>query len=403
MTERAGRRVLWLLALAELLAMSLWFTGTVVLPQLAALWGADLGRAAWLTLAVQLGFVAGAVVSAALNLADVYRPTRLFALCAVLAAGANALFAWVAAASVPAALVLRFLTGAFLAGVYPPGMKIMAGWYQRGRGLALGVLVGALTVGSALPHAVNATGGLPWRGVVLASSGFALVAALLVALGVTEGPYAGGRAVFDLRQAGEVFRNRRLRLATFGYLGHMWELYSMWGWIAVMLAASEPGTPRAVVEWAAFGAVAIGFVGCVWAGRASDVLPAAGTGAARVARRADVTILAMSVSGACCVLAALAFGHFGWLIAISLVWGVAIIADSAQFSAIISEVAEPRYVGTALTLQTAVGFLLTTVSVRVVAAIGINLGWRWAAASMAVGPLLGIVAMARLKADGRAG
>jgi MFS family permease len=399
MDENAGRRVLLLLAVAELLAMSLWFTGTVVLPQLAQVWGVALAQASWLTLAVQLGFVAGALVSAVFNLSDVYRPSRLFWVCALLAAGANALFAWAAEGSRPLALVLRFLTGAFLAGVYPPGMKLLSGWFKQGRGLALGVLVGALTVGSALPHAVHAAGGLPWRGVVLASSVFALLAAALVAFGVHEGPYAAPPAVFDLRQAGEVFRNRRLRLATFGYLGHMWELYSMWGWIAVMFAAAGPGRSLAAVEWAAFGAVAIGFLGCVWAGRAADRLPqAAGADAvqSRVKRRADVTIVAMAVSGGCCVLAALAFDHFGLLVAISLVWGVAVIADSAQFSAIISEVAESRYVGTALTLQTAVGFLLTTVSVRAVAAIGTTFGWRWAAASMAVGPALGIVAMLRL-------
>jgi len=394
------RRTLWLLALAELLAMSLWFTGTVVLPQLSKLWGADLARASWLTLGVQLGFVVGALVSATFNLADVYRPTRLFWICALLAAGANALFAWVAEALWVGALGLRFLTGVFLAGVYPTGMKILAGWFRQGRGLALGVLVGALTVGSALPHAVQAGGGLPWRGVVLASSAFALVSAALVARFVHEGPHAAPPAVFDLRQAGEVFRNRPLRLATLGYLGHMWELYSMWGWIAVMLTASSPERPRVAVEWAAFFAVAIGAVGCVWAGRAADAASAVtgeGAVARRVVRRADVTIVAMAVSGVCCLLAALAFEHFTWLVGISLVWGVAVIADSAQFSAIISEVAESRYVGTALALQTAVGFLLTTISVRAAAAVAGTFGWRWAAASMAVGPVLGIVAMVRLK------
>ena len=392
-------RVLLCLAGAELLAMSLWFTGTAVLPQLARQWQAGLDVTSWLTIAVQLGFVAGALVIAVFNLSDVFAPTRVFAVSSVAAAAANALFAAVAGRHVALAIALRFLTGAFLAGVYPTGMKLVAGWFRQGRGLALGVLIGALTVGSALPHGVRALGELDWRAVVLSSSVFALLAAALVAFGVHEGPYATASPPFRFTQIGEALRNPRLRLANLGYLGHMWELYSMWGWIAVLLAAAGTSYSRSLVELAAFAAIAIGALGCVWAGRASD--GRAGDpyeGHAHLCRRARVTIVAMTSSGACCLLAAAVFHHFALLVVVALLWGIAVIADSAQFSAIVSEVSNWHYVGTALTTQVALGFLLTAISQRAVAALAANYGWRWAAASLAVGPALGILAMRRLMA-----
>ncbi|HZQ91553.1 MAG TPA: MFS transporter [Terriglobales bacterium] len=397
-------RTLALLATAELLAMSLWFTGTAVLPELARRWNAGLGLASWLTTAVQIGFVAGALFSAAFNLADVFRPSRVLVICALAGAGANAAFAAVAEDNIALALSLRFLTGAFLAGVYPTGMKLLAGWYREGRGLAMGVLIGALTVGSALPHGALALGGLmtsrtgDWRLPVLAASGLAVVAAAIVAVGVHDGPYAAPSPSFDPGQIGEAFRNRRLRLANFGYLGHMWELYSMWGWVAVMLAAASSAGVRN--QAIAFVAIAIGTLGCVWAGVVSDRVRATsaneGVRATQVAQRSRVTIWAMAVSGACCIAVALLFDHFWLVVLISLVWGIAVIADSAQFSTIISEVADPRYVGTALTMQVAMGFLLTAVSLRVVAFIAAHWGWRWATASLAIGPALGIWAMVAL-------
>lgn len=405
MSDTGSRRTLFLVAAASLLCMSPWFSGTVVLPQLERLWQAGIGLSAWLTMAVQLGFVAGGLVSALFNLPDRFSAPRVFVVSSVGAAAVNAIFAAVAAEQPYTALAMRFLTGAFLAGVYPPGMKILAGWFRDGRGTALGVLVGALTVGKALPHGVFAVTDLPWRDVVLSGSVFALAGAALVAFGVKEGPYAAPQPPVDFGQIGEVFRNRASRLANFGYFGHMWELYSMWGWVALLLAASA-GTPTHEVAWWAFAAIAAGGAGCVWAGRAADApfaspseaqdKGAAATLEVRVARRARVTIVAMALSGACCLLAALFFQNFWLLVVVCLVWGAAVVADSAQFSTIVSEVSDRRYVGTALTVQTAVGFLLTVVSLRVIGAIGTTYGWDWAAASMAIGPALGIVAMWRL-------
>jgi len=388
-----SRRALLLLSIAELLGMSLWFTGTAVIPQITALWHSDLALGSWLTIAVQVGFSVGAITFALFNIPDIFSPIKVLVISAIAAAATNAIFALVAANPLPA-IFLRGLTGFFLAGVYPVGMKIIAGWFQRGRGLALGVMIGALTVGSALPHAVNSVGRVPWQGVILLGSGQALLGALVVALTVREGPYAMPKSQFDPAQILEIVRNRELRLANLGYLGHMWELYSMWGWIAVIFAISVGGS-RTRFEALAALAIAIGAIGCIWAGRASDRLQDQAA-AVRVAQRARVTIIAMAISSLCCVLAAFVFHQPAILIPLSLVWGIAVIADSAQFSTIISEVSDKNYVGTALTCQVALGFLLTAFVIRLMAAIAAHSGWNWALASMALGPLLGIWAMSGL-------
>jgi MFS family permease len=395
--EYSTWRVLFLLSLAELLAMSLWFTGTAVLPQVTSIWHSDLALGSWLTIAVQIGFAVGAVTFALFNVPDIFSPIKVFTIAAILAAAANAAFAW-AAADPLTAILLRGATGFFLAGVYPVGMKIIAGWFQKGRGLALGVMIGALTVGSAVPHAANSIGGIPWRGVVLLGSAQALLGALIVAFAVHQGPFATPQSRLDISQVWEIVRNRKLRLANLGYLGHMWELYGMWAWIAVIVAASS-GWPRVRFEACAAIAIGIGIVGCVWAGAASDRLQHSAD-SLRIAQRAKVTIAAMAVSATCCAVAALVFHHPAWLVAVSIVWGIAVIADSAQFSAIISEVAEKSYIGTALTLQTALGFLLTAFAIRAAAAIAARFGWQWALTSLAVGPLLGIWAMNGLLAKG---
>lgn len=391
--ETSSRRVLFLLSLAELLAMSLWFTGTAVLPQVTKIWQSDIALSSWLTVAVQVGFAVGALAFALFNIPDVYNPISVLVASAIAAAVANAGFALAATRPVPA-ILLRAATGFFLAGVYPTGMKIIAGWFQQGRGLALGVMIGALTLGSALPHGVNSFGSIPWRGVVLISSGFALIAAAIVALAVREGPFALPQSRLDLSQIGEIVSNRPLRLANLGYLGHMWELYSMWGWIGVILAASSHWS-RPKFELSTAAVIGIGAIGCVWAGAASDRLQHA-VEQSRIGQRARVTVIAMSVSAACCVVASLVFHSPQKLLLVALVWGIAVIADSAQFSAIISEVSQKSYIGTALTLQTALGFLLTAFVIRLMAAIGERFGWQTALASMAVGPLLGIWAMAGL-------
>lgn len=389
--DMSPNRALISVSLAELLAMGLWFGVSAVAPQIASEWRLSESTAAWLTLAVQLGFVAGTLLSALLNLPDVIRARHLFAICAVLGAIANGLLA-AFVSSVSAAIALRFLTGVFLAGVYPPGMKIIATWFKTGRGFALGVLVGALTLGKASPYLVNAFGSQSWRVNAGLASLFAVAAAAIVALFVKDGPYALPNQPFDLSQFVKVFRNRGVRLANLGYFGHMWELYAMWTWAPVMIRASvaASGDSPRLAEAASFAVIGAGALGCVIAGRVADRIG-----------RPIVAGAAMLGSGLCCIAIGFLFGKAPLaLLLVAIVWGATVVADSAQFSACVTEFADPRYVGTALTLQTCIGFLITTVSIRMMPWLVERVGWEWAFAFLAPGPFLGIVAMVRLRGGG---
>jgi MFS family permease len=381
-------RALALVSVAELLAMGLWFGVSAVAPQIAREWQLDPATTSWLTLAVQLGFVAGTLVSATLNLPDVIRVRYLFAQCALLGAIANAVLAWMVT-SAPAAIVLRFLTGVFLAGVYPPGMKIIATWFKSGRGFALGVLIGALTLGKASPYLVNVIGSGNWRVNVGILSVLAVASSLIVLLFVGEGPYALPNQPFDITQITRVFSNRGVRLANFGYFGHMWELYAMWTWAPVMIRASvaASGDSPRLAEAASFAVIGAGAIGCVAAGLVAD----------RIGRPV-VAAAAMAGSGACCLVIGLLFGKAPLaLLMVATFWGATVVADSAQFSACVTEFADPRYLGTALTLQTCIGFLITTLSIRMMPLLVARVGWEWAFAFLAPGPLLGIIVMMRLR------
>ena len=380
---------LLLLSLAELLAMVVWFSASAVAPDLAALWGLDEAGQAGLTMSVQIGFVVGALGSAVLTLADRIPAQRLFIGAAFLAGGTTALIPLLADAPV-AALGLRFLTGVFLAGVYPVGMKIMATWTQADRGLGIGLLVGALTIGSAAPHLLNALGGIgAWQQVLWLAAACAGVAGVIALFFVREGPYTARAARFSLGDIRYVLSDRKVMLANLGYLGHMWELYAMWAWLFAFLTASF-AAQNVSAQWAGlvtFVAIASGGVSSVLAGKLADRIG-----------RVTVTSGAMAVSGLCAVLIGQFYGGSPVLVSVvAVVWGFFIVADSAQFSASISELADKRYVGTALTLQTSLGFLMTLLTIRSIPTLVRFVTWQWAFAFLAIGPVIGILAMQGLK------
>ena len=381
-------RMLARVAIAQFLGMTLWFSATAAGPAIAAELSLSRSATAWLTMAVQAGFVAGTLLSALLSLADVLNPRWLFAIGCVVGAVANASIPF---DPIPSHVIaLRAVTGMALACVYPPGLKIAAGWFLDRRGTALGVVVGALTIGSAFPHLLAwGTQAVAWRGLMWMSSMLAIAGGCLVWLAVEDGPHVSASAPFDPRAVLEVARNRGARLATLGYLGHMWELYAMWTWMPAFAAASiiarygEAGRMGSLV---AFVAIASGAVGCVVAGRWADEF-----GQARIAR------LAMMTSAACAAAAGFVFGApLPVLFLFAAVWGFSVVADSAQFSALVSEYSARTHVGTALTLQTCLGFLLTIGSIRMLPWFAAMAGWQWAFLLLVPGPVAGAAAMWRL-------
>ena len=370
--------------------MSLWFGANAVAPDLRGQWGLSAAQSGWLTALVQVGFVAGTASAAILNLADLLPARTYFAVSALLAAAVNALLPMVP--GYETALVVRFFTGFFLAGVYPPAMKMLATWFQAHRGLAIGVLVASLTTGKALPYFVRSFA-IGSDAVLLAASAGAALGAVIVLAGYHDGPYAFPRRPFSWGLALTVLRHRPTQLATGGYLGHMWELYAMWTWIPAFLAASvaERGQPlpAGLIDLAAFLSIAAGGAGAVWGG-----WMATRWGYARV-----VTV-SMAISGVASLAMGLVFGASFWiLLPFAMVWGFFIVSDSAQFSAMITEVTPPHAVGTALTIQVSLGFLLTMATIQLVPVIATAGGWRWAFAVLSLGPAAGIWSISRLKSS----
>jgi MFS family permease len=382
------------IALAQFLGMTIWFSATAVTPALADEFRMSRTGVSWLTMAVQAGFVAGTLAGAFANVADRIRARHLICSGALVAAVANA--AVLAAPAGWILIVLRFLSGAALAAVYPPAMKLAASWFRDHRGFALGLLIGALTLGKAVPYLVTALFGGAWRLPVILASGLAVVGGLVVVLLAREGPYLSATAPFDPHAIRRILANRGARLAILGYLGHMWELYAMWTWVGVFATSSfvaaglGPGS-AAAGALAAFMAIGCGLAGCASAGYVADR-----AGKARVAG------WAMAVSGLCSVLTMAAYGRAPMLtFLLVMVWGFAVVADSAQFSALVSEHAPPDHVGTALTFQTSVGFLLTMVTIDLLPRMADAVGWQYASLLLVPGPALGVVAMARLNGERR--
>ncbi|MFC4271084.1 MFS transporter [Sneathiella chungangensis] len=386
-------RSVLLLALCQVMALSLWFSATAVIPILKSQYGLSGLQASLFSSAVAIGFVSGTLVSAVLSLADRIPPRTFFASAALIAASANLAIIFFDPTSA-IVVVFRFITGVCMAGIYPVGMKMVSTWAKRDTGLLVGLLVGALTIGSAFPHILNLldTSGLDWKLTLMTSSLLAVGASGLIAF-VTLGSDMPKAPPFDPSLAFYAWTYKPLRLANFGYFGHMWELYAMWAWIGLFLFESfrisnlENG--QFFANLGTFATIAAGGLGSLIAGLAADRFG-----------RTTVTITAMAFSGTCSVAVGFLFGGSPLLlILVCLIWGISIVADSAQFSTCIIELSPRNMIGTMLTIQTCIGFLISLATIHLIPLFIDLLSWHYAFAPLAIGPLLGVIAMAKLRAQ----
>jgi MFS family permease len=388
--SQSKSRALILVSFATFFSLSVWFSTSAISGALEVEKSIDESSMAILTIAVQLGFVFGTLLIAVTNLSDLINARTLFAYAAVLAALANLLV--IPFDSTPALIAARFATGAFLGGVYPPAMKVISGWYTKGRGFALGTMVGALTIGSGSPHLLRSVFSENWQAVIIGSSVLAISGGLILKFLVKDGPHEVRGAKFNPKYLIGAISQRGPRLALTGYLGHQWELYAMWAWIGSFMLyivgeKSLIGDRLDLASALTFLVFAVGAVASSYAGIWSEKIG-----------RTAVTSIAMVISGGVAAFIGFIPPEMTVLIVIlAMIWGASVIADSAQFSTAMTELSDPAYRGTMLTFQTGIGFALTAASIWLLPIVKDSSGWGWAFAMLALGPVVGTAAMLRLR------
>jgi len=385
---RSPRRILPVIIFSQFAGTSLWFAGNAVLSDLQRLWDLSPDALGYMTSSVQLGFIAGTLVFAVLAISDTFSARKVFLICSFTAAFFNACI-YLFADGLASLMAFRFMTGFFLAGIYPLGMKIAAGWYQQDLGKAIGFLVGALVLGTAFPHLLKAMGqGVSWTAVVLSVSAIAASGGLVMYVLVPDGPYLTEGAKFDPGALRQIFQSRRFRASAFGYFGHMWELYAFWAFVPVILAAHMGSGTTVTLNiplWA-FLIIGAGSIGCAVGGVLSETF-----GSARVAAAQ------LGISGLCCILSPLLFSAPSPVFLLFLlIWGITVVGDSPQFSALNALNAPKPLVGTALTIVNCIGFSITIVSIQLLSYASHFIDTRWMFLLLTVGPVAGIYAMRSL-------
>ncbi len=376
--------ILPVIILSQFAGTSLWFAGNAVIGDLQLEWGLSPASLSYITSSVQLGFIAGTLFFAFFLISDRFSPRLVFFICSMLGAAAN-LGVFLVSDGLTPLLIFRFITGFFLAGIYPVGMKIAAGWYKHGLGAAMGYLVGALVLGTAFPHLLKSLEhNYEWESVVISVSVISIIGGLLMLIFVPNGPYLSKGTKFNPRAIQTIFKSKSLRQAAFGYFGHMWELYTMWTFVPLLLAyyAKDRIDAMNIPLWS-FWIIAAGGVGCALGGIISKR-----TGSKPVA------FYQLLASGICCLLSPLIFtAPLGIFLVFLLFWGVVIAGDSPQFSALVAISAPKEYVGSALTIVTSIGFLITVFSIQFINSLVGTIDVKYLMLFLLPGPVFGLISL----------
>ncbi len=386
MQNSIPKRILPVIVFAQFAGTSLWFAGNAVIPDLVQELHLTEMAVGYITSAVQFGFISGTLVFAFLSVADRISPSKVFLWCAILGASGNALTVY--SGTFTLLMLSRFATGFFLAGIYPVGMKIASDWHKEGLGKALGYLVGALVLGTAFPHLIKYfSADLPWKIILFATSWFATIGGVVLYFAVPDGPYQGDKGAFKPSAIIQLFKNKNFRSAAFGYFGHMWELYAFWAFVPLMVAyySSVNGNMYGQTSLWAFAIIGVGGISCAIGGHWSVK-----------SNSKTVALISLVGSGLCCLLAPLMFDlPFYLFVGLLLVWGLFVVSDSPQFSTLVAQSSDSKYVATGLTIVNSIGFAITIVSIQL-----INMMWaQWQSPVvflvLGVGPFFGAISIMR--------